>query len=160
MIEKRGTDEESAFMTVDREIAAVQDQLGPLGDADVDVVAHPLEGVGTDQRTEVDTLVQRGADHQLAGTLGQAVDQPLGGGFADGYRNGDGHTALTGRAVSRADQRIDRLVDIRVRHDDHVVLGAAKALGAFAVGGGGLVDVLRDRGGADEPDGGDARIVQ
>jgi hypothetical protein len=41
-----------------------------------------------------------------------------------------------------------------------VVLGAAEGLDALAVGGGGLVDVLRDRRGADEGDGLDVGVLE
>ena len=41
-----------------------------------------------------------------------------------------------------------------------MVLGAAEALRALAVGGGGLVDVLRDIGAADEPDGLESRVCE
>ena len=52
------------------------------------------------------------------------------------------------------------LVQVGVRHDDRVVLGATEALGALAGAGGVLVDVLRDRGGADEADRGDVGVGQ
>ena len=35
---------------------------------------------------------------------------------------------LAGRAVTGADQRVDRLIHVGIGHDDHVVLGAAEAL--------------------------------
>ncbi|CQA10038.1 Uncharacterised protein [Mycobacteroides abscessus] len=160
MVEKRCTDEESVLMAVDGEVTAVENQLGTFGDPDVDVVTHALEGIGADQWSEVGAGIQRWPDHELAGTLGQSVDEALRGGLTHRDRDRDRHAALAGRAVSGTDQRVDGLVDIGVRHDDHVVLGAAKALGAFTIGGGGLVDVLRNGGRSDESDRGDTRIVQ
>jgi len=65
-----------------------------------------------------------------------------------------------GRAVARADQRIDGLVHVGIRHDDGVVLGAAKTLRTLAGGGGALIDILRDRRGTDEADGADIGIVE
>ena len=72
------------------------------------------------------------------------------GHVADQHRDRDRHAALAGRAVGRADQRIDRLLDVGVGHHDHVVLRAAERLHALAVARAGLVDVLRDRRRADE----------
>ena len=77
---------------------------------------------------------------------------------ADRHRHRDRHAALARRAIAGADQRIDRLVEIGVGHDDHVVLGAAEALHALALGAAGGVDVLGDRRGADKADRLDARI--
>jgi hypothetical protein len=57
----------------------------------------------------------------------QLLDQRVGGLLADRHRHRDRHAALAGRAVGRADQRVDRLVEVGVGHDDHVVLGAAQA---------------------------------
>ena len=86
--------------------------------------------------------------------------QRVGGLAADRHRDRDRHAALAGRAVAGADQGIDRLVHIGVRHHDHVVLGAAEALHAFAVGAAGRIDIFGDRRGADEADRLDARIVE
>ena len=66
------------------------------------------------------------------------------------HRDRYGHATLARRAVGGADQRIDRLLEIGVGHHHHVVLGAAQRLHALAVLGAALVDVLRDRGRADE----------
>ena len=85
-------------------------------------------------------------------------DQDVGGLLADRHRDRHRHAALAGRAVARADQRIDRLVHVGVRHHDHVVLGAAEALHALAVRGAGRIDVFGDGRGADEADRLDARI--
>ena len=48
-------------------------------------------------------------------------------------------------AVGGAHQRVGRLVEIGVRHHDHVVLGAAQRLHAFAGRRGGRIDVFGDR---------------
>ncbi len=34
--------------------------------------------------------------------------------------------------IARTDQRIDRLIHVRIRHDDHVVLGTTEGLHALA----------------------------
>src|SRR5262249_19308212 len=57
-----------------------------------------------------------------------------------------------GRAVTGPDQRIDRLIYVGVRHHDHVILGAAEALHAFAVRTPRGIDVFCNGGRADETD--------
>ena len=88
----------------------------------------------------------------------ELLDQNVGGLLADRDRDRHRHAALAGRAVAGADQRIDRLIHVGVRHHDHVVLGAAETLHAFAVGAAGGIDVFGDGGRADEADRLDARI--
>ena len=53
-------------------------------------------------------------------------------GIADEHGHRDRHAALAGRAVSRADQRVDCLFEIGIRHHHHVILGAAERLHALA----------------------------
>jgi hypothetical protein len=113
-----------------------------------------------DQRAEIGRRVDRSADLQAFDARDELFHQPIGGGLADRHRDRDRHAALAGRAVAGADQRVDGLVHVRVRHDDGVVLGAAEALRALAGRRRALVDVLRDRGRADEADGLDVGIVE
>ncbi len=80
----------------------------------------------------------------------ERLDQPVGRLLADRHRDRDRHAALAGRAVARAHQRVDGLVHVGVRHDDHVVLGAAQRLHALARRASPAVDVLGDRRRADE----------
>ena len=92
----------------------------------------------------------------------ELVQERFRGALADRHGDGDGHAALSGRAVAGADQGVDGLVHVGVGHDDHVVLGAAEALRALARRRGAGIDVLGDRGGADEADGrmsGSSRIA-
>ena len=72
--------------------------------------------------------------------LGEQRHDPVGD-VAHQHRHRDRHAALAGRAVGRADQRVDRLLEVGVGHHDHVVLGAAERLHALAVARAGLVDV-------------------
>ena len=48
------------------------------------------------------------------------------------------------------DHGVGGQVEVGIRRDHSVVLGAAEGLDTLVVGGAGGVDVLRDRGGADE----------
>jgi hypothetical protein len=72
------------------------------------------------------------------------------GHIAHQHRHGNGHAALTGRTVGRANQRIDHLVDVGIGHHDHVVLGATQGLHALAVARTGFVNVVGNGGGAHE----------
>ena len=51
------------------------------------------------------------------------------------HQNGhaDGHAALAGRAVCGTYEGIDGLVNVGIRHDDHVVFGATQGLNTFAM---------------------------
>src|SRR5690606_40844722 len=60
----------------------------------------------------------------------------------------------------RASQCIDCALDVSVRHDDHVVLGAAQRLHPLSEVGASFVDILRDGGRTDETDRGNVRVLQ
>jgi len=53
------------------------------------------------------------------------VDEGVGGSaaYCDGDR--DGHAAFAGGAVGGADESVGCLVEVGVRHDDHVIFCAA-----------------------------------
>ena len=72
------------------------------------------------------------------------------GGIADRDQHAAGQAALAGGAERGADDGFDGLRHIGIGHHDQVILGAAQRLHALAFGGGGGVDVLRHRRGADE----------
>ena len=80
--------------------------------------------------------------------------------LADGDHHRARHAALPGRPERRPDDSRHGLVDHRVGHHDHVVLGAAQRLHALARLGGPLVDDPRHRRRAHERDGVDARVVE
>ena len=79
-----------------------------------------------------------------AATSRSAVSSP------DRHGDGNGHASFTRRAVGRTHQRVGCLIDIGIRKHQHVVLGAAERLHAFAGLAPGRVDVLGNRGRADE----------
>ena len=113
-----------------------------------------------DERAVIGLRIARGADLEAFHPRDELLEQGVGGLAADRHRHRYRHAALAGRAVAGADQRIDGLVEIRIRHDDHVVLGAAEALHALSLGAAGGVDVLGHGRGADEADRPDARVGQ
>lgn len=159
-VEQGGTSEEAVLVPGQDEVPSVDDEFRALLDTEVDVAANPVDGVPSDQRAEVRLGVVTAADPQRADALLQTGDQSVGGVLADRDGDGDRHTALPRRAVPGADQGVHGLVEVGVRHHDHVVLGAAEALGALAVGRGGGVDVRGDRGGADEAERADAGVFE
>ena len=91
-----------------------------------------------------------GADLHLRDLGLQAGDDGVGGLVADRDDERDRHAALAARAVRRAHERADGVVDVRVGHDDGVVLRAAEGLDALAVRAALAIDVLCNRGRADE----------
>jgi hypothetical protein len=112
----------------------------------------PVSASG-DERAEIHVIAGGvGADLQRLDARHELLDQPVGGILADRHRHRDRHAALARGAIARADQRVDGLVHVGVGHDHHVVLGAAEALHALAVAAQPRVDILRDRGRADEAD--------
>jgi hypothetical protein len=66
--------------------------------------------------------------------------------IAHQHRHADRHAALAGRAVGRANQGVDRLVNVGVGHHHHVVFRATQGLHAFAVVSAGFVDVVAQSG--------------
>jgi hypothetical protein len=105
-----------------------------------------------DQRSIIRLRVVRRTNLQAFDARNQFLDKNVGSFFTDGDRDRDRHAALAAGAIPCADQSIDSLVDIGIRHDNHMVLRAAKALNPFAVGAPGRIDVLSDRRRADEAD--------
>ena len=112
----------------------------------------------SDERPHLGALVVGRADLHRADLLLHALEHVVRDRIADEYGDGDGHAALAGRAVGRADQRIRRQFGIGVRHDHRVILGAAQRLHALAVRGARREDVLGDRRRADEAHGLDVRM--
>src|SRR5699024_8211073 len=117
---------------VGTDAAAVDEDLRPGLLTLVDVVEHPGLGLGRDQRAVVRLRVVTVADLELLDLGQQLLEQLLSGALADRNGDRDGHAALTGRAETGTDQGVGDLVEVRVRHDDRVVLGAAEALRALA----------------------------
>ena len=150
----------AVLVTLQLEAAAVDQELGAFLDAEIDIAFDLFQMRPRDHRAVIGLRVGRRSDLQAFDPRHQFFQQPVCGLRADRHRHRNGHAALAGGAVAGADQRIDGLVEVGVRHHDHVVLGAAETLRAFVVGAGGRVDIFRDRRRADEADRLDARIGQ
>ncbi len=115
--------------------------------------AHEITG------PDVAALVQPVADPQRARGLDQGRHQLLVR-VADGHDDRPGHAPLPGGAERRPDDPLDGLVDHRVGHHDHVVLGATERLHALARLGRALVDDPRHRRRADERHRVDPRMIE
>ncbi|MNF79361.1 hypothetical protein D3C84_615730 [compost metagenome] len=120
-----------------------------LLDALLDVARDPGMGGRRDDRAHFGRQVAAVEDLQRLGTLQQFWHDFVSH-VADQHGHRDRHAAFARRAITRADQCVDHLIDVGVRHDHHVVLRAAQGLHAFAMASTGLVDVIGDRRGADE----------
>ncbi len=90
----------------------------------------------------------------------QLGHQRIGGLVPHHHGHRDRHAALTRSPISSPHQGGDRLIEVRIRHHHHVVLGAAQRLHPFAVGRGGGIDVLGDGGGADKRHSTHSRVGQ
>ena len=113
---------------------------------------------GGDQRAHVAAAGAVTGD-ELADAVLDLLHEVVGDGV-DGEQGRDRHAALAGGTEAGVDRSVRREVEVGVRQHEHVVLRAAEGLHPLAVRGAGLVDVLGDRGGADERDGLDLGVGQ
>ena len=150
--------EETVLVALEAQVAAVDHQLGAFRDAPVDIAPDLVEMLLGDQRTHVGLGIVVGADLEARDARGEALDQRVADPVAHRHRHRDRHAALAGRAVACPHQRVGRLVEIGVGHDDHVVLGTAQRLHPLIVRRARAVDVFADGGRADEADRADAGV--
>ncbi len=160
LVEQAAAHEKPALVALQLEAAPVDLELGALLYAELDIASHLVEMRAADQRTVIGLCVAREADLETFHPRDELFEQGVRGLAADRHRHRYGHAPLARRAVAGTDQGIDGLVQIRIGHDDHVVLGAAKALHALSLGAAGRINVLGHGRGAHEADGPDARVGQ
>ena len=159
-VEEGGADEEAGLIALQAEIAAIDDQFGALVHPGLDVVGHPLAVGGVDHRAIVGTLVG-GDPHLERADLGdQLLAQGVGSALAHGHHHGQSHAALPGRAEGGAREVAHHLVQVRIRQDDAVVLGAAHGLDPLSGRCPPGIDVLGDVRRAHEADGSDLGVVE
>jgi hypothetical protein len=132
VVEQRAAGEEALLVAGDGEAAAVGGERRAVADARGDVRLDARLRVEGDERPHLGVALHAVLDDEPGRALGEQRHDPVGD-VADQHRDRDRHAALAGRAVRRADQRIDRLLEVGVGHHDHVVLGAAERLHALAV---------------------------
>ena len=78
------------------------------------------------------SLPSVGPTRMLAGDVDEAFDDGVAR-LADRHRHAARHAALAGAAVGRRDERLHRLIQVGIGHDDEMVLRAAGRLHALAV---------------------------
>ena len=160
VVKKTWSKEESVFVSFDRQLTSVNDQVGAFRDADVDIVLNLVEmGLGN-QRAHVVARVIAVTDFQVAQVVLQLPDHGVGRVVTDADGYGYRHAALAAGAVSSAHQGVDGVIDVGVRHDDGVIFRAAKRLNALAILGARRVNVLSDPCRADKTDSLDAHIAE
>ena len=160
VVEQATTHVEAIFIALHLEVTAIDDQLRAFFNTKVHITAHAVERSLGDQRAVIGGIVGGGADLQRFNTGNELFHQTVGGVFTDRNGNRDRHAAFASRTVASADQRIDGLVHVGIRHDEEMVLRTAEALHALAVRAAAAIDVLGNRRGADKADGLDVRIVE
>ena len=85
-----------------------------------------------DDRPDIDDLARVPSPTTQLPGLGLQAPTDRSRALPDGDDDRAGHAALAGGAERAAEDAADGLVDHRVGHDDHVVLGAAERLNALA----------------------------
>jgi hypothetical protein len=128
--EDRRRHEVALVIARDPRIAPVELELRAFLHALLDEAFDPRLRLRRDERPQIRVLLGTGVYLERL-RLGDDVGNPLVG-FADEHRHADRHAALPRGPESRADERIQRLLLVRVGHHDGVVLRAHHALRALA----------------------------
>ena len=151
VVEQVRADKETVLVALQAEVTAIDDQFRPL----VHTGFHQPQDVFLGRLGDNGAVIHVvaggvGADLQFLDPRDQLFDQAVGGFVAHRHGDRDCHAAFARSPIARTDQRVGGLVHVGIRHDDHVVLGPAKALHALAGRAATGIDVFRDRSGADE----------
>ena len=127
-------DEKSVLIALQAEITAVHHKGRALINAGLNEVEDVVFGGSGNHGTVIHVLSRRvGPNFQFFDPRHQFFNQAVCGLIAHWNRNGNCHTAFACGTIAGSDQGICRLIHIRIRHDNHVVFGSAKALHPFAV---------------------------
>src|SRR4029077_1883253 len=145
-VEQAAAHEISVLIALQLEPAAIDNKFGTFLHAEINIVLHLIEMRPGNERSIVGLRVAGWSDLQAFDARNEFLDEDVCSLLADGHCHGYRHATLPGCTITCTDQSIDGLIHVRVRHDDHVVLGAAEALNAFAVGAAGGINVFRDGG--------------
>ncbi len=151
IVKQMRANEEAVFIALQFEITVINHKGCALVNAALDQAQNTLFGLCRDNRTVIHIIaIGVGGNAQFFHPWHQFFKQAVSGAFAYWDSNRNRHAAFASGAKTGPDDGVGGLVHIGVRHDDHVVFCATKALRAFAVGCGAAVDVLRNRGRANE----------
>jgi len=144
VIEQTAAHEIPVLVALQLEAAAIDDEFRAFLDALIDVIFHLVQMRPRHQRSIVGLRIVGRTDLQALDTRNEFFDEYVSRLFADGDGHRHGHATLTCGAVARPDERVHRLIHVGVRHYDHMILGPAEALYAFAIGATGCVDIFRN----------------
>src|SRR6202043_2797416 len=123
--------------------AAIDDECRAFDDTGVDVFLDALSMRTGHQWAHFRCWVHAGANLQCPHPGCKTRDEFITYRVRYGDYNRNRHAALAGGSICRAHQCCDRLLQIRIRHNDHVILGPAKCLDAFPMGTTSRVDMAR-----------------
>jgi len=115
-IKKRATNEIAVLVSLQPEVAPIDNQLGAFLDAKLDVAKHLLHVLPGDQRAHLGFGIGRGADLESPHARSEGLDQPIGGFLADRHGDRHRHAAFASRAVAGAHQGIGCLVHVGIGH--------------------------------------------
>ncbi len=104
MVEQGRADEIALLMALEREAAAVDDQLAAFVGAHLDVILDALLVRGVDHRAVMGVGIGRDADAQGLDRRDQFLAQRVGGLVADRHDDRKRHAALAGASERRAGQ--------------------------------------------------------
>lgn len=107
--------------------------------------------------SQVDTLVEPVSYFQTLGPGDELLYPFLA--IPDSHQNAQGHAPLPRRSKRRSGDGIQRLLLVRIRHQDRMVLGPQVGLDAFPVLASPVPDVFTGHVGPDKGDGLDTRVV-
>ncbi len=149
LIEQRAADKETLLMARHTMAASVHHQLGPGPHPFVDIARHLGQVRCRHQRPHLRIRCHPVLDLQCPYPRDQLFDQRVGH-LPHRHRHRDRHAALAGRPVGCAHQRIDGLLQIRIRHHHQMVLGPAQRLHPLAARRPLRIDVFGNRGRTDK----------
>ena len=158
VVDERGSEPESARLTVDLDTATVDHEGSPVTRGDVEVAGDLVAVLLGDERSHV-AVAGTVADLQPSHPRGDLSDQFIGDRL-DRNHDTDGHASLPRRTETGVHGRVGDEVEVCVGQHEHVVLGTTEGLHPLARRCRCLVDVLGDRSRTDKADGGDIRMVQ
>ena len=145
------------FLTLGAVAAAVEDDVRTLRLGLVDPLGNALLGGAGDDRAHLGGRVGAGADNDLlSASLDRGHELLLDA--TNGDDHGQGHAALAGRAECAGADVLRGELDVRIGHDDRMVVRTTQGLDALAMGHARVLHDVGDRGGTNEGDRVDAGV--
>ena len=155
--EDGGAEPEATLVALDLQATTVERHLCAALLGVVDEPDDAVAGLGCDDRTHLDALIETETDLDLRAIGGDQFGE-LVGNTTDGHHDGQRHAAFTCRTEGGGGDVLGGEFEVRVGQDDGVVVRAAEGMDALAVGDARVLNDVRHRGGADEGDGVDPGV--